>query len=58
MTVRYRCGQSNDLSPVWIFYYLLMRDKRISYLSWADKLCALNLNEGGWYYRKDKIIEI
>ncbi len=37
MTVRYRCGQSNDLSPVWIFHYLLMRDKNISYLSWGDK---------------------
>ena len=37
MTVRYRCGQSNELSPVWIFYYLLMRDKNTSYLSWGDK---------------------
>lgn len=26
MTVRYRCGQSNDLSPVWIF--LLSVDER------------------------------
>lgn len=25
MTVRYRCGQSNDLSPVWILFYLLMK---------------------------------
>ena len=22
MTVRYRCGQCNELSPVWIFKYL------------------------------------
>ena len=26
MTVRYRCGQSNDLPPVWIF--LLSADER------------------------------
>lgn len=42
MTVRYRCGQSNDLPPVWIFCYLLMRDRSMgSCLSWADKVLPI-----------------
>lgn len=57
MTVRYRCGQSNDLSPAWIFCYLLMRDRSMgSCLSWADKVLPIEF--GGGYYRKEKVAEI
>ena len=46
MTVRYRCGQSNELPPVWIFYYLLMRDRSMgSCLSWADKVLPILLGK-------------
>ena len=57
MTVRYRCGQSNELPPVWIFYYLLMRDRSMgSCLSRADKVLPIEF--GGGYYRKEKVAEI
>ena len=42
MTVRYRCWQSNDLPPVWIF--LLSADERYElsfYLSWADNVLPI-----------------
>jgi hypothetical protein len=42
MTVQDRCGQSNDLPPVWIFCCLLMRDRSMgSCLSWADKVLPI-----------------
>lgn len=57
MTVQDRCGQSNDLSPVWIFCYLLMRDRSMgSCLLWADKVMPIEF--GGGYYRKEKVAEI
>ena len=57
MTVRYRCGQSNDLPPVWIFCCLLMRDRSMgSCLSWADKVLPIEV--GGGYYIKEKVAEI
>ena len=49
MTVRYRCGQCNELSLVCIFFERVCREvlsadesrERVSWLSWADKLCIL-----------------
>ncbi len=48
MTVRYRCGQCNELSPVWIFLKkqgnVLSADESrelASCPSWADKSFAL-----------------
>ena len=57
MTVRYRCGQSNELTPEWIFYYLLMRDRSMgSCLSRAGKVLPIEF--GVRYYRKEKVAEI
>ena len=48
MTVRYRCGQCNELLPVCVFLKkqreVLSADEsreRVSWLSWADKMLLI-----------------
>ena len=54
--MRYRCGQSNDLSPVMQFLSANQKVEIYSSYLLGDKVSFLEF--GGGYYRKEKVAEI